>query len=90
MTPLCAVARHNPLLPRPQQVNYGLGELHLEGLNIRRAEAPSPENLFRSAATRFRTFKSFQSSDSALRGQAVWESNCVGVDRVGQCAAYAW
>jgi hypothetical protein len=39
-------AQHRPLLPRPQEVNYGTGGLALRGLAICFASAPVPEDLF--------------------------------------------
>ena len=41
----CA-AEHNPLLPLPQQIHYGAGELSLAGLNICFASAPGAEDRF--------------------------------------------
>src|SRR5689334_15645941 len=37
-------ASHNPLLPRPQQLQYGTGALPLRGLSIRFASPPSAED----------------------------------------------
>ncbi len=39
-------AQHRPLLPRPQEVHYGTGQLALQGLAICFASAPVPEDLF--------------------------------------------
>jgi len=39
-------AEHNRLMPVPQQVRYGAGELAVEGLQIRFASAPSAEDRF--------------------------------------------
>ncbi len=41
-----ASAEHNPLLPRPQKVQYGAGELALRGLAIRLAPEASAEDRF--------------------------------------------
>ena len=41
-----ALAEHNALLPRPQQVQYGNGTLALQGLSIQFASPPSTEDLF--------------------------------------------
>ncbi|HOX59513.1 MAG TPA: glycoside hydrolase family 20 zincin-like fold domain-containing protein [Candidatus Paceibacterota bacterium] len=41
-----ALAGHNALLPRPQQVRYGIGALKLQGLSIRFASPPSAEDRF--------------------------------------------
>ena len=47
MLPLAtALADHNALLPRPQQVQYGSGTLALQGLSIQFASPPSAEDLF--------------------------------------------
>ena len=39
-------AAHNPLLPRPRQINYGAGRLAVRGLEIEFASAPAPEDRF--------------------------------------------
>jgi hypothetical protein len=41
-----ALADHNALLPRPQQVQYGSGTLALRGLSVRFASPPSAEDQF--------------------------------------------
>jgi hypothetical protein len=41
-----ASAAHSPLLPRPQQVQYGSGTLPLRGLSIRFAAPPTAEDRF--------------------------------------------
>jgi hypothetical protein len=41
-----ALADHNALLPRPQQVQYGSGSLALQGLSVRFATPPSAEDVF--------------------------------------------
>jgi hexosaminidase len=41
-----ALADHNPLLPRPQSVQYGTGTLALRDLSIRFASPPSSEDRF--------------------------------------------
>ena len=41
-----ALAEHNSLLPRPQEVRYGQGTLDLRGLSIQFASAPSAEDRF--------------------------------------------
>ena len=41
-----ASAAHSPLLPRPQQVQYESGALPLQGLSIRFAASPTPEDRF--------------------------------------------
>jgi len=41
-----AAAEHNPLLPRPQEIHYGSGELALRGLSICFASTPGPEDRF--------------------------------------------
>jgi hexosaminidase len=46
MPPVCQAAPHQPLLPRPQQAQYGDGTLPVRGLVIRFASAPSPEDTF--------------------------------------------
>jgi hypothetical protein len=44
--PASVAAQHRPLLPRPQEVHYGTGQLALEGLAICFASTPVPEDLF--------------------------------------------
>ena len=39
-------AEHKPLLPRPQQIRYGAGQLPLQNLSIRFVSAPSAEDRF--------------------------------------------
>jgi hexosaminidase len=47
MIPLAtALADHNALLPRPQQVQYGSGTLALQGLTVQFASPPNTEDLF--------------------------------------------
>ncbi len=41
-----ALADHNALLPRPQQVQYGSGTLAVQGLSVQFASRPSTEDLF--------------------------------------------
>jgi hypothetical protein len=44
------VAKHNPLLPRPQEIHYGTGELSLQGLSICFASLPATEDRFAASA----------------------------------------
>jgi hypothetical protein len=39
-------AQHHPLLPRPQEIHYGTGELALRGLEICFVSTPAPEDRF--------------------------------------------
>ena len=48
LLPLETQAEHEPLLPRPQQIRYGSGQLLWQKLSIRFTSAPSEED--RSAA----------------------------------------
>ena len=41
-----ALADHNALLPRPQEVQYGSGILAVQGLSIQFTLPPSTEDLF--------------------------------------------
>ena len=41
-----AYAGHNPLLPRPQQINYGADSVSLVGMTITFSSAPSTEDRF--------------------------------------------
>ncbi|HEV2245386.1 MAG TPA: beta-N-acetylhexosaminidase, partial [Terriglobia bacterium] len=44
--PVWGLAAHNPLLPRPQQINYGSGQLAVRGLTIELTSPASPEDRF--------------------------------------------
>ncbi len=46
VTPGLTAAQHRALLPRPQEVHYGTGQLALQGLEICFASAPVSEDLF--------------------------------------------
>jgi len=46
LLPLESQAEHKPLLPRPQQIRYGAGQLPLQNLSIRFVSAPSAEDRF--------------------------------------------
>jgi hypothetical protein len=45
-TPSWAAADHKPLLPHPQEVSYGSGQLPLHALSISVVKNPSPEDRF--------------------------------------------
>ncbi len=73
--PLWGSVDHNPLLPRPQQVRYGIRHLPVRGLAIRFASKPNAEDRF--AARELSSFLSkaagqvIQVSDSQTRGPAI-------------------
>jgi len=46
ISPAAGGASHNPLLPRPQRVQYGTGQLAVRGLAVRLASTPSAEDRF--------------------------------------------
>jgi hexosaminidase len=46
LLPASAVARHQPLLPRPQQIRYGEGHIRVRGLSVRLLAEPSTEDHF--------------------------------------------
>ena len=46
IVPAWCAAEHNPLLPRPQEIHYGAGELSLRGLSICFASPPGAEDQF--------------------------------------------
>jgi len=46
VTPGLVSAQHRPLLPRPQEIHYGPGELALQGLAICFASTPAREDMF--------------------------------------------
>ena len=50
LLPGWGAAEHNPLLPRPQEIRYGSGQLPVQGLTIRFASAPSAEDRFAAEA----------------------------------------
>ncbi len=49
MLPGSLTAAHRPLLPQPQQIQYGPGRLVLRGLSLSFASSPSPEDQFAAA-----------------------------------------
>ena len=44
--PLLGADEHNPLLPRPQQIQYGTGRLPIAGLEIGFASSPTAPDRF--------------------------------------------
>ncbi|HEV2246851.1 MAG TPA: beta-N-acetylhexosaminidase, partial [Terriglobia bacterium] len=44
--PVWGLAAHNPLLPQPQQINYGSGQLAVRGLTIELTSPAGPEDRF--------------------------------------------
>jgi len=46
LLPASAVSKHQPLLPRPQQVRYGEGRIPVRGLSVRLLAEPSAEDRF--------------------------------------------
>ena len=63
----CA-ADPNPLLPRPQEIHYGTGELALRGLNICFASSPSLEDRFAASALASVLSERAESSIAVLEG----------------------
>jgi hexosaminidase len=55
--PLVAVAAHNPLLPRPQEIKYGTSRLRVEGLVIGFASSPTEQDRFAAGELAFRLEK---------------------------------
>jgi len=50
LLPGWGAAQHNSLLPRPQEIRYGSGQLPIQGLTIHFASAPSAEDRFAAEA----------------------------------------
>jgi hypothetical protein len=60
-------AGHNPLVPQPQQIQYGTGRLKLKGLRISFGSSPAPEDRFAA--------NEFAAARSAATGSAVGVMN---------------
>ena len=68
---ISAYAAHNPLLPRPQQMQYGTGTVRLTGLKIVFSSSPSAEDKFAASELSSTTLNSarefiYQSAVSAI------------------------
>jgi hypothetical protein len=63
VSPWAASAKHNPLLPRPREIQYGTGELALRGLAIHLGSNTSPEDRF--------TARELSSSLAKLAGTSI-------------------
>src|SRR5690348_714421 len=77
-------AAHNPLLPRPQRIEYGSGTLPLRGLTIRFAGAPAGEDRFAAeelaAALSDFVRVPVEAGDAASSGKAIVLNRSGGVD----------
>ena len=76
-----AGAQHNPLVPRPQQIRYGGGELAVRGLTIRLAGPAGPEDGF--AAQTLSTLLSQRASATVPIAQAEASGPAVVLKRTG-------
>ncbi|MGH9328199.1 MAG: hypothetical protein ACRD2B_16140 [Terriglobia bacterium] len=47
--PGLVLGQHNPLLPRPQEIRYGVGHVPVRGLAIAFGTRPIPEDRFAAA-----------------------------------------
>lgn len=84
VSPLAAPAEHNPLLPRPREIQYGTGTLALRGLAIHLASEASPEDRFTaqelSSSLARVTGTSIPISDSDASGTVINLQRTGGVD----------
>jgi len=80
-------AAHKPLLPRPQQVNYGAGQLSLRNAVIRFAGSPSAEDRF--AADELASALSVFAKVPIATGQAEPAGPSILLNRTGESAPVA-
>jgi hypothetical protein len=86
MIPLAtALADHNALLPRPQQVQYGSGTLALEGLTVQFASPPSTEDQFAAEQLASRLSAIGQSKVEVEKGKSSGRS--IVLNRTGEAGA---
>ncbi len=76
-----AGAQHNPLLPRPQQIRYGPGQLAVRGLTIRRAAETGVEDQF--AAQMLSNFLSHRASEAIPIAQGEGSRPEIVLNRTG-------
>jgi hexosaminidase len=78
-----ALADHNALLPRPQQVQYGSGTLKLQGLTVRFASSPSTEDRFAAEQLASRLSAIGHTKVEIARGKAKF----IVLNRTGEAGA---
>src|ERR1035438_8147321 len=78
-----ALAAHNALLPRPQQVQYGRGTLALRGLSIRFTSQPSAEDRFAAEQLASRLSAISQTKEGIEKGKA----RSIVLNRTGEAGA---
>ena len=80
-----ALADHNALLPRPQQVHYGSGSLALPGLTVQFTSPPSSEDLFAAEQLASRLSAIGQTKINIEKGKA--SSKTIVLNRTGEAGA---
>ncbi len=79
-----ALADHNALLPRPQEVQYGSGTLALQGLTIQFTSRPSSEDLFAAEQLASRLSAIGQTTVEIKQGNA--SARAIVLNRTGEGA----
>lgn len=80
-----ALADHNALLPRPQEIQYGSGTLALRGLTIRFASPPSSEDLFAAEQLASRLSAIVETPVKVKQGRS--SARAIVLNRTGECGA---
>ena len=80
-----ARAQHNPLLPRPQQIRYGSGQLAVRGLTIRLTAEAGAEDRF--AAQTLSNFLSQRASEAIPIAQGEVSRPAIVLTRTGSVDA---
>jgi hypothetical protein len=80
-----ALADHNALLPRPQQVQYGSGTLALRGLSVRFASPPSADDRFAAEQLASRLSAVSQTKVEIAKGKA--SGRAIVLNRTGEGGA---
>src|ERR1019366_2831624 len=82
---LTALADHNALLPRPQQVQYGSGTLAVRGLTVQFTSPPSAEDLFAAEQLASRLSSIAQTKTEIEKGKSA--SRAITLNRTGEGGA---
>lgn len=80
-----ALADHNGLLPRPQQLQYGSGTLKLQGLSVRFASPPSTEDWFAAEQLASRLSAIGQAKVEIKKGKS--SRHAILLNRTGEAGA---
>ena len=80
-----ALADHNALLPRPQQVQYGSGTLAVRGLTVQFTSPPSAEDLFAAEQLASRLSSIAQTKTEIEKGKSA--SRAITLNRTGEGGA---